>query len=529
MVVEESLRIQTFNQVPSAEEFAFHIEPKNVPAVFEGCIRNWEAFFKWNPYNGGLAYLQQHVGSSVVQVMMSRSPPVFYGDIRSHERVPIPYSTFIAYCMDHLENKEDGKDNPCQSEENRLKLSDIDQTDSCANEVQQYYLAQVPILNAENDDAAQLKCLSEDIHTPEFLQTKSMFSINLWMNSAKTRSSTHYDIYNNLLCVVSGCKQVSLWPPSASPFLYPLPLYGEASNHSAIMLGSPDLSLYPRAKYLEEHSQIVVLQAGDALFIPEGWYHQVDSEDLTIGVNFWWQSGIMSSVLEHMDAYYLRKILKRLTDKELDQRVQQHSLAGNEFAATTSDLPSNAHRDDTDPAGLEQKNMLHNLGSLELQSLRRLVSLVHDHVNQSQPVGCSSNDTQGIESNDQVAIRKEDSSYCLEDQVANLIWSLDPITLRNVFYAMAHNFPRTLEALVLHALSPIGAEILTRKFEEVDHLMTVDSRDHFYQIVYGVFEDRFAAMDKLLNRKESFACQAFKDVLDQYLGVNFNDGPQRQV
>lgn len=33
-----------------------------------------------------------------------------------------------------------------------------------------------------------------------------------------------------------------------------------------------------------------VLQAGDAVFIPEGWWHQIDSSDITIAVNFWWQS-----------------------------------------------------------------------------------------------------------------------------------------------------------------------------------------------------------------------------------------------
>ena len=34
------------------------------------------------------------------------------------------------------------------------------------------------------------------------------------------------------------------------------------------------------------------LSAGDAVFIPEGWWHQVDSSDHTIAVNFWWQSAM---------------------------------------------------------------------------------------------------------------------------------------------------------------------------------------------------------------------------------------------
>lgn len=37
----------------------------------------------------------------------------------------------------------------------------------------------------------------------------------------------------------------------------------------------------------------------------------MDSGDLTIAVNFWWQSDMMAGMLEHMDAYYLRRIMKR--------------------------------------------------------------------------------------------------------------------------------------------------------------------------------------------------------------------------
>ncbi|KAI3801029.1 hypothetical protein L1987_29129 [Smallanthus sonchifolius] len=182
-MVEESLRIIKTGAIPSAEEFTSQIEPKNVPAVFRGCVNDWKALSKWNPSTGGLDYLE-----------------------------------------------------------------------------------------------------------PLFLETKTLASINLWMNSAQARSSTHYDPHHNLLCVVSGSKQVDLWPPSSSPFLYPMHLYGEASNHSAVPIDKLDLSVHPRAAHLKKYSQRVILQAGDALFIPEGWFHQVDSENLTVAVNFWWQS-----------------------------------------------------------------------------------------------------------------------------------------------------------------------------------------------------------------------------------------------
>lgn len=50
-------------------------------------------------------------------------------------------------------------------------------------------------------------------------------------------------------------------------------------------------------------------QAGDALFIPEGWWHQVESKGVTIAVNFWWASDFEQRLGGHMDAYYLRRLV----------------------------------------------------------------------------------------------------------------------------------------------------------------------------------------------------------------------------
>eukprot|EP00268_Persea_americana_P032763 TRINITY_DN3232_c0_g1_i10.p1 TRINITY_DN3232_c0_g1~~TRINITY_DN3232_c0_g1_i10.p1 ORF type:complete len:105 (-),score=23.14 TRINITY_DN3232_c0_g1_i10:332-646(-) len=82
------------------------------------------------------------------------------------------------------------------------------------------------------------------------------------------------------------------------------------------------------------------------------------------------------------------------------------------------------------------------------------------------------------------------------------------------------NFPRTLEALILHVLTSVGAEVLTRKFDEMDQQTTKEEQREFYQLFYSVFDNQFAAMDKILNGKELFAAQAFRNVLDHYLGVN---------
>jgi hypothetical protein len=61
----------------------------------------------------------------------------------------------------------------------------------------------------------------------------------------RSRSSLHYDPYQNLLCVITGCKQLRIYPPAASMGLYPRPLGGEASNHSSVDFARPDLEQHP--------------------------------------------------------------------------------------------------------------------------------------------------------------------------------------------------------------------------------------------------------------------------------------------
>ena len=73
-----------------------------------------------------------------------------------------------------------------------------------------------------------------------------------------------------------------------------------------------------QATWVQPDALLVGLQAGDALFIPEGWWHQVDSEPTTTAVNFWWQSPFTKSLQQrpHMQQYYLRRLVDGLLDTE---------------------------------------------------------------------------------------------------------------------------------------------------------------------------------------------------------------------
>uniref|UniRef100_A0A804QZK3 JmjC domain-containing protein n=1 Tax=Zea mays TaxID=4577 RepID=A0A804QZK3_MAIZE len=404
--------------------------------------------------------------------------------------------------------------------------------ETCSNSsenLEQVYLAQVSIMNAENKEGCSLQVLEGDIQEPIFLRGKSFSSINFWMNKGHLRSSTHYDPHHNLLCVVSGRKKVTLWPPSASPFLYPLPVYGEASNHSSVSVEEPDYSIYTRARYMKEYSETVILNCSDVVFIPEGWYHQVDSDDLTIAVNFWWKSRIMTQMLEHMDAYYLRRIMSRLVDQEMSIMAQKSPFGH------LKDCTDIQHMAKTLTGfqlfNLQKDSPLRTLEPSTLQALYELISLVHDGaeaVSQMDKIEATSQNKSSNQRDDtDTSAAADDSSLLDKDPVAKIILPVEPLELRTMLLAMVHTFPRTLENLILNMLG-VGAEILTRKFDEMDQQTTKEEQSEFYKIFYSVFDDQYAAMDALLNGKELFSFQIFQNVLDKYLGVHV-DRPSRFV
>lgn len=72
------------------------------------------------------------------------------------------------------------------------------------------------------------------------------FVIRIWM----------YVVSSSSLATWFFCDSLDLW---------------SYCSGSSVALEAPDFSIHPRARHSVEHSQKVVLHAGDALFIPEGW------------------------------------------------------------------------------------------------------------------------------------------------------------------------------------------------------------------------------------------------------------------
>lgn len=156
--------------------------------------------------------------------------------------------------------------------------------------------------------------------------------------------------------------------------------------------------------------------------------------------------------------------------------------------------------------------------------LYEIVSLVHGNLGEVSHDESSSftQKLPGINVGEDHKSTEAASSLVLTNPVASIFWSVEPVVLKKVLLSMVHQFPRTLEALVIHMLSPIAAEVLTRKFDKMDQETTKEQQSEFYGQFYSVFDDQYAAMDAILHGKESFSFQAFCNVADMYLGVSID-------
>ncbi|KAK1596471.1 JmjC domain-containing protein [Colletotrichum navitas] len=198
---------------------------------------------------------------------------------------------------------------------------------------------------AQHELFSQLPHLRNDILTPDHCFTAppphplgpsadkpelELPLVNAWFGPAGTITPLHTDGYHNLLCQVVGAKYVRLYAPHDSEALCPRGVddddddddalaeeggegpgehgvkgVGEGegtrrkvdmSNTSAFDVGAvegwdPD----PEGRdaiELEEFRGLrhwdCVLEAGDVLYIPIGWWHYVRSLSVSFSVSFWW-------------------------------------------------------------------------------------------------------------------------------------------------------------------------------------------------------------------------------------------------
>lgn len=116
---------------------------------------------------------------------------------------------------------------------------------------------------------------------------------SIWLGN-RTCVAAHFDVPDNLACVVAGRRRFTLFPPDQVHNLYvgPWELTPAGQPISLVDVTNPDLERFPRFAAAAAAAEVAELEPGDAIFIPSLWWHHVQAQDhLNVLINYWWREG----------------------------------------------------------------------------------------------------------------------------------------------------------------------------------------------------------------------------------------------
>jgi ribosomal protein L16 Arg81 hydroxylase len=104
-------------------------------------------------------------------------------------------------------------------------------------------------------------------------------NVFLWFGPAGTITPLHHDVMNVLFVQLHGRKRFTLVEPGFTPRVY-----NEVGVYAEVDPEDPDFDSYPAFRGVPTTS--IVLGPGDTLFLPVGWWHRVESLDVSISLSF---------------------------------------------------------------------------------------------------------------------------------------------------------------------------------------------------------------------------------------------------
>ncbi|VUD59687.1 hypothetical protein TDB9533_02740 [Thalassocella blandensis] len=124
-----------------------------------------------------------------------------------------------------------------------------------------------------------LSCLSDTIEP------------KIWIGNA-VKVATHNDDSQNIACVAAGARRFTLFPPDQESNLYigPHDITPGGRPISLVDLSDPNFERFPRFSEALKHASVANLEAGDAIYIPTNWWHNVESlSSFNVLINYWWR------------------------------------------------------------------------------------------------------------------------------------------------------------------------------------------------------------------------------------------------
>jgi hypothetical protein len=285
-------KVGRIEDLPPAVFFKKYVQG-NRPVVIGGVMEAWPARSRWS-----WDYLAEVAGGCTGEVIVSRNGlyPDYVTQPSPMAKVEMRFTDFLRRAV------------PAAGEEPLPPVLGPGET---------YYLyGKSYLLDA-------VPALRDDLRTPACLAGIPEPFQRLWISTPGCVTPLHYDLSNGFLCQVRGTKQVWLFDPAQIDCLYPrgkqFPGLDNLERQSQVDIQHPDYEAFPelrRAAALE-----CTLREGDTLFIPSNWWHEVETLDVSISVQFAFAGGTVTSELAVLSDLF--KAAKRPEDLMTSPQVQR--------------------------------------------------------------------------------------------------------------------------------------------------------------------------------------------------------------
>ncbi len=210
----------------------------NRPAKLTGLIDQWPALTTWS-----LDHIAARVGDVAVEAQIARDADPDYEAAKDAHRRLVHFPELVQW----------------------LRANDH------SNDIY------VTAYNS-GGNAAAFASLWADLGPIALLEARGAQDGFLWLGPAGTLTPWHHDLTNNLLVQVMGRKHIRLAPPwAASRMRNSRHCFSDWGNEP-LAAGQGDAT---RPPVLE-----CVLEPGDAIFLPVGWWHQVTALNLSASLTF---------------------------------------------------------------------------------------------------------------------------------------------------------------------------------------------------------------------------------------------------
>jgi [protein]-arginine 3-hydroxylase / protease len=245
-------------------EFEALIAPRR-PVIFESALADWRC-----TKEGSEEYLKKAAGSVEIVASVSQEP-LFQGNPKTGH-----------YTANQMR---------------KMKFGDfLDAISANAPESERLYAHKQNLFDT-------LPALREDIRIPEVIRDRTFVGVNLWMGPRGSITQLHHDFNDNLFTMVRGRKRVIMFDwKEEGVGRFPFKSMGGRSSWHLSDVGSADrvdIALHPDFPHAERIE--VIVEPGDMLYIPNFWWHEVESLDQpSISLSMWWGDRPWSSVEESM-------------------------------------------------------------------------------------------------------------------------------------------------------------------------------------------------------------------------------------